>query len=249
MIHAVIIDDELGGRENLRDLLKENFEDVRIAALADSPAEGLRAIRSFDPDLVFLDIEMPGENGFEMLKKIDNIDFEVIFVTAYDHYAIQAIQFSALDYLLKPVGIENLRPAMERAVKKISEGKRSKKQFDTLFANIGPGNKRPKIIALPDAQGLLFVDLSEIVRLESKSNQTCFSLQDKRQISVHKTLREYEEFLGEGFFRCHKAHLINLDHIRKYMKGDGGEILMSDGTCVELSRRKKEEFLKRYSPS
>lgn len=247
MIHAVIIDDERGNRENLEKMIAEFCPDVKIVATAGSAKEGIVAINSFHPELVFLDIEMPFGNGFSMLEEIGDIDFEVVFVTAYDKYAIRAIKFSALDYLLKPLMEEDLIHSVKKAAIKISKGQSNKTQIETLFSNLKNQGKNPVKIAVPDATGFNFIELKKIIRIESAAKNCYLFLDNGTKICVHKMLKEFEEILGEDFFRIHYSHIINLQHARKYLKGDGGSVLMSDGKEVEVSRRKKEEVLLRMS--
>lgn len=247
MIHAVIIDDELSGRETLQTLLQNSCPQVKVISVAHSAQEGIRAINSYQPELVFLDIEMPNGNGFDMLERIGDIQFEVIFVTAYDKYAIRAIKHSALDYLLKPILAEDLVYAVAKAELKIAEGIKNRTQYETLFSNLKGKGKNPVKIAIPDATGYSFVELKNVIRFESFMNNSNVVLDDGKKIFVNKSLKEFEEMLGEEFFRIHQSTIINLQHARKYIKGDGGFIKLSDGKECEVSRRRKEELLTRMS--
>lgn len=242
---VIIVDDERSGRETLAMMLKELAPDMKLVAMASSAEEAIKAIGSLDPDLVFLDIQMPKVNGFQMLEQLTEIDFEIIFVTAYNHYAMQAFKYSAFDYLLKPLDPEELTLTLQRVREKIVEAKDNAKQFQTLKANLKAPASGPVRIAVPDATGYAFLEVAHILRIEGLSNTTVFYMVDGATMQVNRMIKDYEEMLSESFCRVHKKHLINLKHARKYIKGDGGEILMSDGSCVDVSRRKKQEVINR----
>jgi two-component system, LytTR family, response regulator len=244
MIKAIIVDDELNCRESLYNILEKYFKNIVVIDKIGSPGEAYDSIMKHKPDLVFLDIEMPKENAFDLLEKFnDDIQFDIIFTTAYNHYAVKAIKFSALDYLLKPIDIDDLREAIARLEKKKNNRQLMNNQMNILFSNLKQENKRKKIV-VPDGEGLLFIYLDEIIRCESDGNYTFFILNNKKKIIVSKTLGDYEElFTEESFFRIHRSHLINLQHIKKYIRGEGGYVIMSDDSQVEVSRRKKIEFL------
>ncbi|WP_018615348.1 LytR/AlgR family response regulator transcription factor [Segetibacter koreensis] len=247
MIKAIIIEDEERSREMLRDMLTEHFKNITVMALCKDVAEGKAAIEKFHPDLVFSDIELENSSAFEMLQQIDEIDFEVIFTTAYDKYAIQAIKFSALDYLLKPFSLADLSAALNHYQQKQNK-KQSALQFDTLFHNLQNLQKNSKRIALPTSNGLAMIPLNEIIRCQAEVNYTNFFLSNKRKMVIAKTLKEFEELLNEyDFIRVHNSHLINLHHVVNYTRGEGGIITMSDGSEVDVSRRKKDEFLARLA--
>ena len=245
-IRAVIIDDEEGARESLANILSKYCEDVEVEGKAGSAASGYALIKEKQPDLVFLDIEMPRGNAFDLLSKFEEIDFDLIFITAYDQYAIKAIKFSALDYLLKPIDIDELKEAVQKYREK-SKFPSSAERLKVLMQNLksDAGNKK---VAIPDSDGLVFIRLDEIIRCESDGNYTNIILEDNKKILACKTLGEYEElFSDENFFRVHRSHLVHLDKIDKYIKGEGGYVVMADGSQVEVSRRKKPEFLKQLS--
>ncbi len=248
MIKAVIVDDELGARESLSKMIEKNCKQLEIVAKADSAIAAYDAITSKKPDLVFLDIEMPNGNAFDLLEKFKEIDFNIIFTTAYDHYAIKAIKFSAVDYILKPIDPEELVEAVKRFEKKQQENPNVlDKQFKTLLSNVRPENKLKKV-GIPDGDGLVFINLSDIVRCESDGNYTFFILTSGKKIIASRTLGEYEQmFTEDHFFRVHRSHLINLQHVKKYIKGEGGYVIMSDDSQVEVSRRNKNEFLEKLS--
>ena len=193
--------------------------------------------------MIFLDIEMPKLNGFEMLNLIKEKNFHVVFTTAYDQYAIKAIKYAAFDYLLKPVDIEELKTAVSRVAN--SENPQTKKQIEFLQQNILHPKKQLNKLAIPTLEGLLFYDINDIIQLEANSNYTNIFFTNKTKIIASKTLKEFEELLPTDiFFRTHHSHLINLNYIKRYIKGDGGQIELQNGSYVDVSRRKKEEFLK-----
>ncbi|MGI8891966.1 MAG: LytR/AlgR family response regulator transcription factor [Bacteroidia bacterium] len=241
MIKTIIIDDEARGRDTLKNLLKRYCFEVEVTGEAGSVLDGFKLINNEAPDLVFLDIEMPGHNGFDLLEMFKEIPFKVIFTTAYDKYAIKAIKYSALDYLLKPIDIDELILSISRVNNTKKDAGQAK--YDVLFNNIKSENKRKKV-AIPDIEGLVFIYLDEIVRCESDSNYTYIHLINKKRITASRTLRDFEElFSEENFFRVHRSHLINLEHLKKYIKGEGGFAVMADDSKVEVSRRKKSEFM------
>ena len=243
MITAIIIDDEAKGRLALRQKLKSYCPNVHIVAEAVDGIEAVAAIEKHHPQLIFLDIEMPKMNGFEMLNTIKEKSFHIIFTTAYDQYAIKAIKYAAFDYLLKPIDIEELKTAVARA--DISENEQTKKQIELLQQNMQHPKKQLNKLAIPTLEGLLFFDINDIIHLEANSNYTFIHFSGKPRITASKTLKEFEEILPETiFFRTHHSYLINLNYIKRYIKGDGGQIEMQNGTYVDVSRRKKEEFLK-----
>lgn len=244
MIKTIIIDDESKGRTILKTLLEKYCRNVEVLELADSAENGIIAIKKHKPDLIFLDIEMPHENGFDMLKKLDLIDFEVIFVTAFDHYAVKAFKFSATDYLLKPIDAEELITAVSRVESKIQ--KKPQEKMEVLFNNLRSFQNPYNKIGIPTRDGIIFIPINEVIRCESEINYTRFYLQKGEKMLASKTLKEFEELLTEyNFFRVHKSHLINLHHIKRYVKGEGGTVILSDNSEVEVSRRNKEQFLKR----
>jgi two-component system LytT family response regulator len=243
MINAIIIDDESKGRFALRQKLNDYCPGIQVTGEAADGLEGLKLIEVQQPEVVFLDIEMPGMDGFEMLKKLPQHNFHIIFTTAYDHYAIKAIKFAAFDYLLKPVDIEELRLAVERAQVQLPSNTRVKK-LETLEQNL---SSRPMLhkIAIPTLDGLLFFNVNDIIQLEAQSNYTSIHFVNHPKLLASRTLKDFEEMLpGDTFFRPHHSHLINLNYIKRYIKGDGGQIEMTDGSFATVARRKKIEFLK-----
>jgi two-component system LytT family response regulator len=242
MLNALIIDDELKGRIALRRKIMDYCRDVRILGEAESGEQGLHLIEKHHPDIIFLDIEMPRMNGFEMLHQVQNKKFHIIFTTAYDQYAITAIKYSAFDYLLKPIDIEELKSAIARISNQSFN--QTEKKLDVLEQNLG-SKKTFNKIAVPTMQGLLFFDINTIIHLEAQSNYTVLYFTNHPKLTASKTLKEFEELLPEDiFFRTHHSHIINLNYIKRYLKGDGGQIEMQNGNYVDVARRKKDEFLK-----
>lgn len=242
MLTAIIIDDEQKGRTALKQKLQDYCPQVTILGEAADGAEGLLLIRKWEPNLVFLDIEMPRMNGFEMLNQLRDKQFQLIFTTAYDQYAIKAIKYAAFDYLLKPVDIEELRAAVSRAMQETPV--HFDKKIATLTQNLQGTNALNKI-AIPTMDGLLFFNLGDIIRLEASSNYTSLHFADHSNLIASKTLKDFEELLPRDlFFRTHHSHIVNLHYIKRYIKGDGGQIELQNGHLVDISRRKKDEFLK-----
>lgn len=243
MIRSIIVEDEKKSREVIQKMLSEYFSNIEVVAVCETIDKGKSAIEQFKPDLVFLDVELPPSTGFQMLNQIGDIKFEVIFTTAFDKYALQAIRISALDYLLKPFTVDDMRLAIRRYEEKVDR-QNTMEQFQNLFHNLNHINE--KKIALPTFTGLTFIAVRDIIRCEAEANYTTFYLVNKTKIVVSKTLKEYEEMLKDyNFFRVHHANLINLEHIKDYIRGEGGMVNMVDGSHVEVSRRKKEEFMKK----
>ncbi|RYY59389.1 MAG: response regulator transcription factor [Chitinophagaceae bacterium] len=244
MIRTIIIEDEPGSRDMLAMMLKRHADDIEIIDSCSNPTDGIISIGKNRPDLVFLDIQMPKMTGFEMLKKIDPIDFEVIFTTAYDQYAINAIRISALDYLLKPIDGEDLAAAIEKYKKRQSVNKPGQ-QFENLFNNLLNKNPLDKTLALSASDGISFIKMSDILRVEANGRYAKFHLLSKETILVSKTLGDYEEILSANqFYRIHDSSIINLNHVKKYIRGDGGTVILSDNTELDVARRRKEEFMK-----
>lgn len=242
MLRVIIIDDEKKGRQVLELMLKKYCENVEITAVADSAEAGRKAIRQYKPDLVFLDVEMPAENGFDLLQSFEKIDFNVVFVTAHDHYAVKAIKISALDYLLKPINLEELKQAVGKAEKSRKQSQ-PEDQYKLLFQSLKTSQSK---IGVPTRQGLVFVEVNEIIRCEAQSNYTTIYLSGGEKHIAAKTLKEFEQSLADfDFIRVHQSHLVNAHHIKQYIKGDGGFLILSDKTEVEVSRRHKEILLEK----
>ena len=243
MIRAVIIDDEQNNIDNLQKLLQKYCPEVIIAATALNAENGKRMIREQTPDLVFLDIQMPGKNGFDLLKSLTNYSFQIIFVTAFDKYGIQAVKFAAIDYLLKPIDIEELKSAVDKAVGKIHQNKQNH-QLENLLRLLQQNQQRDEHrIALPAVKEIRFVKTQDIIRCESSNNYTTFFLLNGEKLIVSKPIYEYEELLSDyGFIRCHQSHLVNKKFIKSWVKEDGGYLLLEDNSQLPISRQKKEEI-------
>jgi two-component system, LytTR family, response regulator len=247
MLNAIIIDDEPDCCESLSILLKRNCPEVNIAATFYSAEKALAALNEINPQLVFLDIEMPNMNGFEMLEKLPSIDFELIFTTSYDQYAIRAIRFSALDYLLKPIDREELQKAVKKVMNRLQ--KPLTQQLEILLQRINHTNQSIQRIALPTMEGLKLVPVDSIISCASEGNYTIFLMKDKQKIVVSRPLKEVEEMLEEhSFFRVHHSYIVNMNEIDRFIKTDGGYLIMSDGSSVDVSRSKKELLLKKLVP-
>ena len=243
MIRTVIIDDEPHATKSLEILLAEGCPQVQVIASFNHPAEALIFLRSNQIDLIFLDIDMPFMNGFELLNRLAPINFDIIFVTAYDQYAIKAFKFSAFDYLLKPVDEIEL----SNSVRKFENQKKNNAQnsnFEHLLEVFKSGQSPVKRIALPTLEGFEFVEVEKIIRCESDSNYTKIFLQNLPMMLVSRTLKEIEEILSDlPFIRVHHSHIIAKNHVKKYVKADGGYILMIDNTGVPISRARKEDVI------
>ena len=246
-LKAIIIDDESDARDALQMSLERYCPDVEVISSCENPEEGIEQIKKHKPDLVFLDVQMPHMTGFDVLNELVEYDLKIIFVTAHDKYAIKAIRFSALDYLLKPVEAEELQQAVRRAMQKQNETE-NKFKVKSFVDNIHSQNERLGKLSIPTLEGLLFIDIHEIIFCKADDNYTEIILKSKEKIVVSKTLKDVEEMLeGYSFFRIHQSHLINLKFIQRYVKGDGGYVVMKDGTSLDVSRRKKDEFLSALS--
>jgi two-component system, LytTR family, response regulator len=244
MLRSIIVDDELKSRESLKILIEDFCSDVTVEALCQNIDEAMAAIDKVKPDVVFLDIQLRGETGFDLLSKYKDFDFEVIFTTAYSEYAIKAFKFSAIDYLLKPIDIQELTNALEKVKKERNNNitNRLQELVKNLRVNSSDGYK----LALPTGDGLIFVKVSEILYCEASSNYTEITLADNKKYLVSRTLKEYEDILtDQNFYRIHHSYLINLDGIKKYVRGDGGYVVMTNDQALDVSKRKKEGFLER----
>jgi two-component system, LytTR family, response regulator len=244
MIKSIIVDDEQKSRESLRILLEDFVDSVEVCALCQNVAEGVDAIQKHKPDLVFLDIQMQRETGFDLLTRIDPINFEVIFTTAHSEYAIKAFRFSAIDYLLKPIDIEELKKAVEKVEKKVNGSISTRLEQLVQNLKITPSQKYK--LALPSSDGLVFVKVENIVYCEASSNYTTIFMDDGKKFVVSRTLKEYEDLLeDQEFFRIHNSYLINLNALKKYVRGEGGYVVMNNDISLDVSKRKKESFLSR----
>lgn len=238
-MRTVIIDDESKGRQTIQNLIKKYVPQLEVVGEADCVENGIELIDKEKPKLVFLDIQMPDGTGFDVLTNVEYNDFHLIFCTAYDQYAVKAFRFSAIDYLLKPLDPDIFKIAVNKVLEEQNGDANTK--IETLNANHS-GFKR---LALSAAEGVTIVDVKDVVRCESSVNYTHFIISDGSKVLVSKTLKEFDEILSQhGFFRIHKSHLVNLNHIKKYIKGEGGWVIMVDDSKIEVSRRKKDRLLK-----
>jgi len=242
MIRAIIIDDEQDARDGLQLIVEKFCPEVSIIASCESPEIGLGKINELRPNLVFLDVQMPRLTGFDLLEQIEVINFEVIFVTAFDKYAIKAIKFSALDYLLKPVEVDELVSAVQKI--KAKENNKTT-HFKSLLNNVKQNAQKLERLAIPSDNEIIIQKIADIVYCEADSNYTILHLVDDKKITVSKTLKEFENILPEtDFCRIHHATLVNLSHITKYVKGEGGYVLVTGRRHLDVSRRKKDSFIK-----
>jgi two-component system LytT family response regulator len=248
MIRAIIVDDEPNCLDVLATLLERYCPEVTIVAACSSAEEALSVIAKENVQLLFLDIEMPHMNGFDLLQRIPRQDIQVIFTTSYDQYALKAIRFSALDYLLKPVDQEELQQAVRKASQRLSPA--LPQQLDILLQKLNSPSRQVDRIALPTMEGLQLLPVDSIISCASSSNYTILSLKDNQKLIVSRTLKEIEEMLGDySFLRVHHSYMVNLNETRKYIKGEGGQLIMSDGSSIDVSRSRKDELLRRLQGS
>lgn len=248
MITATIVDDEPFSCESLVTLLERYCPDVKVLDICYSAADALKSIKQQRPDILFLDIEMPHMNGFELLEKLPEINFELIFTTSYDQYAIKAIRFSALDYLLKPVDRDELQKAVKKVITQMNNP--FPQQIEILLQKLNHPTIPVNKIAIPTMEGLQMIFVESVISCASDSNYTVLQLKNNKKITASRTLKEIEEMLEDySFARVHHSYLVNLNEVDKYIKGEGGYLLMSNGTTVDVSRSRKEILLKRLQPN
>ena len=241
-LRAILIDDELNSLQNLQNKLEKYCPAVKVLAAMEKPEEALLLVRQYKPDLLFLDIEMPRMNGFGFVEELGDFEGEIIFITAYNHFAIEAMRISAFDYLVKPVSIADLQNAVSRLQQQ--KGRHTKERLNILKQSIGENKSQDSKIAVPTNEGLEFIVIKNIIRIESSTSYSRLFLTNKHSLLVTKLLKDFEELLTPyRFFRVHNSHLINLNYISKYIRGDGGQVVMENGDVVDVSRRKKEQFL------
>ena len=247
MLKAIIIDDEPYCCEILAAMLESDCPDVEIISICNDAKNALDVIRQHSPDLVFLDVEMPKMNGFEMLEQLPAINFHLIFTTSYDQYALKAIRFSAIDYLLKPIDREELKMAVEKVKERIHIP--IPQQLEILMQKLRQPSSPVNKIALPTMEGLQMIPIDSVVSCESDDNYTRLKLKSGKKLLVTRSLKEIEESLEQhSFIRVHRSYLVNLNEIEKYIKGEGGYLVMSDGTTIDVARNKKEVLLKKLLP-
>ena len=238
MLKAAILDDEVKGSKLLTHKLDVFEDELQVVAVFNDAEKAAKAINQLDIDVLFLDVEMPGLNGFQVLEQLGAFDFEVIFTTAYDTYTLDALRLSAVDYLLKPVDEDELQLAITRLKKRVAE----KAAHKEIKKEEKPKNR----LALPTAEGVYIVDKANIIRVEAMSNYSVFILTDAKKIVVSKTLKEYESALNaDNFMRVNRSVIVNLNFVVKYRKGDGGTLELSDGAEIEVSTQKKEALLQK----
>ncbi len=243
MLRAVLIDDEKNSLESLEIEIIDNCPGVTIVELCNGAKAGIASIIKNEPDLIFLDIDMPVMNGFEMLEHVKHIPFEIIFTTAYEEFVLKAIKVSAMDYLLKPIDPVELQKAVQRVIEKHSTGF-SKNQLDVLLTNIQSTQTGFQKLAIPSLNGLDFVDVQDIIYCKADSSYTTIFTKSGEKHIISRTLKETEELLGgSGFFRTHQSYLVNLSCIKRYIKGAGGQLVLKDGTVVYVARARKEALM------
>ncbi|AXY74007.1 DNA-binding response regulator [Paraflavitalea soli] len=249
MIRALLIDDEPKNNRILKLMLEEFCPQVKIEGQADNAEDGVTLIRDTGPDLVFLDIEMPYGSGFDLLDKLKPVSFEIIFITAFNNYSLKAIKYSALDYLLKPVNIDELIAAVTKASDKLAT-RNINARIENLLYNLKRPQQGLQKIALPSKEGYVFVSLTDIIRCEAKSGYTTFFIKDMEKIISSKNIKEYEPLLTDDtFFRIHNSHIVNLNYVKKYHRGRGGFLEMEDGAMIEVATRRKDELMARFGLS
>lgn len=245
MLKTIIIDDEQNVREVLSKLLADYCPDVKVEAFATNNEEGTKLIKELQPDLVFLDVEFPEKSGFELIDELKHEEFDVIFISGHEEYALKAFKTEAVDYLLKPFNVEELEVAVNKVLEK--RRKESSVRYADVFLQKWNGSQ-DRQVALTSSDGLLFVKVKDIIYCKGDGAYTYFYMKDSDRITVSKNLKEFEELLRDmGFYRVHKSYLINLNQMKKYVRGDGGHVIMSNGDSVDVSKRKKEGFLSNLS--
>lgn len=244
-INCILIDDEQQNLKLLQNMLEMHCRQVKVLGASNCAKDGLAMIEELQPQLIFLDVEMPHMNGFDLLKKLEPVSFEVIFVTAYSHYAVEAFEHHAAGYITKPVNTEKLVSAVQAAIKRVEERSINKNLFSLLEQNTRQA--APDKIPLSTTNGLLFVKIADIMYCESSGNYTHFYLNDDKKIVVSRQLGEYEKLLPDNnFTRIHDKYIINLSYIKEYIKGSGGEVVLENGKEIPVAARRKEDFLARF---
>lgn len=246
---AIIIEDEKKSRELLEALVKKNFPQINVVALGKNVTEGVELIKIHQPDLLFLDISMPDGTGFDVLEKVQGLKFDIIFTTATDKHALKAIKYSACDYLLKPIDIDELKEAVDKLLQKnVQSSLPSMENLQFLIQNLKRADDNYSKITLPTGNAYEIVNIKDIIRCEADGSYTNFYLTGGKKLMVSASLKHYEDLLPENdFIRIHHHHLINMNHVTRFLKIDGGYAVMSDNTQLEISRRKKDAFLERLN--
>ncbi|MEZ5083208.1 MAG: LytTR family DNA-binding domain-containing protein [Bacteroidales bacterium] len=241
-LKTLIIDDEQDAVNFIKSIIEEYCPKLDVVGTANSAKDGSKLIINKSPDLVFLDVEMPHGSGFDLLANFPNNTFDVIFVTAFNHYAIKAIKFSAVDYILKPINISEFIKAVDKVIDGKAKNETRSENFTTLLENVR--SNLPAKLAIPTSDGMEYLNTKEILRVEADRSYSWFYLVDRRKILVSRNLKEYQELLSDrNFFRTHNSHLINLDYVKKYIRHEGGAVELTDGSQVPISRGKRDLFL------
>jgi two-component system, LytTR family, response regulator len=246
LLTAILVDDEINSLQNLQQKLEQFCPAIKIIVTAQQPEEAILFIHHYKPDVVFLDIDMPRMNGFKMIEELGEVDFEIVFTTAYNHYAVDAIRISAFDYLVKPVSVKDLQSCVDRLVEDRTRLTREKLSIlrQSLSEKVSPDDK----IAISTEEGLKFFQINTIIRIESGGGFSNVILHNGKTVKVTMLLKELEELLLKyRFYRIQNSHLINLSFVDSYIRGEGGEVVMQNGDTLGVSKRKKEEFLKLIS--
>lgn len=245
IIKTVLVDDEPRARESLRVIFERFFPEVQILGEASGVDEAFNTISELKPNVVFLDIKMPDGSGFDLLKRFSSINFKVVFVTAFEEHALEAIKFSAFDYVLKPLNTNELRTVIAKLNENLSENDDLTIKLNAIFANMEASNQEKKKIVLKTAESIHLVPIQSIVRCEADCNYTKVYIDNQPKLMISKPLKHFEDMLQEyAFIRVHQSHLVNLNHVIRVDKIDGGVIVLSDGASVPISVRKREQLLK-----
>lgn len=243
-IRSIIVDDEAGSIFTLKSLLGEYCTEVEVIAVSDNPLEAIELIRTMKPDLVFLDIEMPYANAFDLLDQLKPVSFEVVFVTAFNEYALKAFKYAAVDYLLKPVSITDLKESVERIKKKVQIPSVNNQRVDELLNSLKEPSNHSNILSLPSLRGMDFVELKEVIFMEASGNYVEINFINGKRLIVTKTLKDMEDLLPrENFYRIHHSYIVNMLHVSRYVNGRGGQVVLTDGTPITVAVRKKIGFI------
>ncbi|MBS1737800.1 MAG: response regulator transcription factor [Bacteroidetes bacterium] len=242
-INAIIVEDELNNRNNLSNLLKNYCPQIAVGAACSNAKEALKAINELKPQLIFLDIQMPGKNAFQLLQELEFVNFEIIFITAYSEYGIQAVKFSAIDYLLKPIDIEELKTAIDKAAARLEE-KDANRKLENLLHYLQHSDKAERRIAIHSLKETRLIYIKDILRCESQNTYTFFYLIDGEKILSTMPIAHYEELLADyGFLRCHQSHLVNKKFVKSFVNKNGYFLILNDGSDITVSRLRKD-FIK-----